>query len=167
MGTLTLYECNRELAAALDAALDRETGEIESTAELDNAVGQFKNKAAHVAAYVMNLRSEQDAIAAHEEAIKTRKRAVGAKIKRLHDYLASNMKDAAISRIDAIDGTFSARLYIDRDEVVEIDDNTPIDPAFARVKMEWDKTALKHSIKTGGVFPDGIRLVKKDRLELK
>ena len=51
--SISLYQCERELAAALDAALDRETGEVATTEELDNAVGQFKNKGMHVAAYVL------------------------------------------------------------------------------------------------------------------
>lgn len=165
--SLTLYQCERELAAALDAALDKETGEIVSSEELDSAIGQFKNKGQHVAAYVLNLTAQQDAIAAHEKVIAARKKAVAAKIARLSEYMAFNMKNAGIARIDANDGTFSAQLFPDRDEAIEIAADAPVDERFARVvpeKREWDKVALKKAIKAGKPVPSCVSLVKRDRL---
>ena len=168
--SISLYQCERELAAALDAALDRETGEIVTTDELDNAVGQFKNKGAHVAAYILNLSEQSEMIAAHESAIAARKKAVSAKINRLKEYMAYNMKNAGIDRIDATDGTFSAQLYLERDEAVEIAENSPVDDRFARIVPEskaWDKTALKKAIKAHEPVPSCVRLVKHDRLEIR
>jgi Siphovirus Gp157 len=170
MQSLTLYQCERELQAALDAALDKETGEIASSEELDNAIGQFKNKGAHVAAYVLNLKAQYEMIVAHEKAIAAKKKAVSTKIDRLHDYMAFNMANAGIARIDAIDGTFSAQLYAARDESIEIDEAAPIDDRFARIVPEtkaWDKAALKRAIKAHEPVPSCVKLVKKDRLEIK
>lgn len=170
MNAVSLYQCEREIAAALDAALDKETGEIVQTEELDNAVGQFKNKGQHVAAFVLNLKAQYDMIVLHEKTIAARKKAVGAKIDRLHDYMAACMRNAGIARIDATDGTFSAALYPDRDEAIEIVEGAPIDERFARVvpeKREWDKTALKKAIKAGDPVPSSVTLVKRDRLEIK
>lgn len=167
---LTLYQCEREIASALDEALDKETGEVVQTEELDNAIGQFKNKGQHVAAYILNLKAEHDAIASHEKAIAVRKKAVAAKIDRMNEYLAFNMANAGIARIDATDGTFSAALYPGRDEAVEIDEGAPVDERYSRVipeRREWDKTALKKAIKAGEPVPSCVRLVKRDRLEIK
>lgn len=167
---LTLYECEQQLAQALDAALDRETGEIVTTDELDHAVGQFKHKGAMVAAYVLNLSAQAEMIDAHVKVIKARKEAVDKKIARLKEYMAFNMKNAAISRIDATDGTFSAVLYLDRDESVQISDNAEVDMRYARHipgSSEWDKTVLKREIKAGNAVPDCVTLVKRDRLEIR
>ena len=165
--SISLYQCERELAAALDAALDRETGEIVTTDELDNAVGQFKNKGMHVAAYIQNLKAKRDSIVAHEHTIAVIKKGVERNIDRLREYMAYNMKNAAISRIDATDGTFSAVLHLDRDEAVEIAENSPVDDRFARIipaSKEWDKTALKKAIKAHEAVPSCVTLVKRDRL---
>lgn len=165
--SISLYQCERELAAALDSALDRETGEVVSSEELDNAVGQFKNKGQSVAAYILNLQAQHDMVVAHEKTIAARKKAMGAKIERLHDYMSVNMANAGIARIDAIDGTFSAQLFPGRDEAIEIDAAAPVDDRFARVIPEskaWDKAALKKAIKSGEPVPSCVTLVKRDRL---
>lgn len=167
---ITLYQCASDVAVALDAALDRETGEIVTSEELDNAVGQFKNKGAHVAAYILNLSAQAKMIAEHERVIKVRKQAVEARITRLHEYMAYNMANAGIDRIDATDGTFSARLYSGRDEAIEIAENAEVDKRYARHIPEswaWDKTALKKAIKAGEPVPECVTLVKRDRLEIK
>jgi hypothetical protein len=165
--SLSLYQCERDLAAALDAALDRETGEIATTDELDNAVGRFNNKATHVAAYVLNLEVELGALAQHQKTIDARKKAMAAKIQRLRDYMSTQMKNAAISRINALDGTFNVALYQDRDEAIEIEQGAPVDARFARTipeSREWDKAALKAAIKAGEPVPSCVKLVKRDRL---
>lgn len=165
--SISLYQCERELAAALDSALDRETGEVVSSEELDNAVGLFKNKATHVAAYILNLKAQAEMIAMHERTIAVRKKAVNAKIDRLHEYMSFNMTNAGMSRIDAIDGTFSATLFVGRDEAIEIADGARVDERFSRVvpaKTEWDKAALKKAIKGGEPVPSCVSLVKRDRL---
>lgn len=170
MNAITLYQCERDIATALDAALDKETGEIATTDELENAIGQFKNKGADVAAYVLNLKAQHEMIAAHEKVIASRKKAVGAKIDRLHDYMSFCMSNAGIAVIHAKDGTFSAMLYPNRDEAIEIDDGAPVDARFARIVPEskaWDKTELKRAIKAGEPAPSCVKLVKRDRLEIK
>lgn len=170
MSGLSLYQCERELAAALDAALDRETGEIFATVELEHVVGQFKNKATSVVAYIKNRQAVSDARKAHIAAVTAIDKAEDKKTASVITYISACMKNAAISRIDATDGTFSAVLHLDRDEAVEIVEGSPVDARFARIvpeKKEWDKTALKKAIKAGDPVPDCVSLVKRDRLEIK
>ncbi len=169
MSTLSLYQCERAIAEALDAALDRETGEIVSTDELNAAIGAFNAKAPAVAAYILNMQAEVDAMRLHETAIKARRTAHESRIERLREYMATCMSNAAIHEVKANDGTFTARLLRERDEAVEIDETAPFDPRFIRetVRRDWDKTALKKAIKAGEPVPDCVKLVKRDRLEIK
>jgi Siphovirus Gp157 len=168
MTGLTLYQCSAEVQSALDAALDRETGELVTTEELDNAIGQFRNKGAAVAAYVLNLDASIDAIKAHEKAIVERRKAVERKATRIREFMAYCMKMSGIDSIEATDGTFSAKFYPDRDESIEIDADAKPADGFKRTKIteEWDKAALKAAIKAGEPVPSCVRLVKRDRLTI-
>ena len=166
---ISLYQCEREISIALDAALDRETGEIVSSEDLDNAVGQFKNKGMHVVAYILNRRALSAARKAHIAAIDAIEKADTKKDAALVKYLSSNMANAGIARIDALDGTFSAQLFSGRDEAIEIEDNAPVDARFARIvpaRTEWDKAALKKAIKNAEPVPSCVTLVRRDRLTI-
>src|SRR5690606_2466988 len=93
-----------------------------------------------------------------------RKRALESRSEWLRKYLRENMALTGIKRIDAIDGTFSARLEIGRDESVEIDPDVILPDALCRVKVEADKSRIKAAIKAGEPVPDGVRIVRRDRL---
>lgn len=170
MGNLSLYQCAQEVIDAIESCVDHETGEIINQAALDNAVGHFKNKGAHVVAYALNLEATAEAARAHAKRVLNHAATATLKAARLREYLARNMASAEIAEIAANDGTFTAKLYRDRDESVVIDSTIAIDERFARVipaQREWDKAALKKAIKAGEPVPMGVALVKKDRLEIK
>ena len=108
-------------------------------------------------------------IDAHEKAVAARKKAKVAKRDRLREYMAFNMANAGIARIDALDGTFSAQLFSGRDEAIEIEENAPVDARFARIvpaRTEWDKAALKKAIKNSEPVPSCVTLVRRDRLTI-
>ena len=81
------------------------------------------------------------------------------------------MKATGITQIKSDDGLLDAKLYIDRDEMIVIDDGAvfaesllnPQKPAPARTPS---KELIKAAIK-GGEPVNGARIVLKDRLQIK
>lgn len=169
MANLSLYHCAQEVIDAIESCVDHESGEIIDQAKLDNAIGHFKNKGAHVAAYTLNLRETAAAAKAHAKTVAKRAKSIEAKADRLEAYIRNAMQAADIHEIAANDGTFTVKLLRDRDEAVEIAEGAPIDERFERItiKKEWDKAALTKAIKAGEPVPDCVALVKRDRLEIK
>lgn len=160
--SLKLYEVTGHVAQALEEGFDPETGEL--SPELATALAEFEGKGAAVTAYILNLDAEADAVKSAIQRLTNRKRALESRSEWLRDYLKRNMATTGIKRIDAIDGTFSARLEVGRDEAVEIDDGVKLPDDLCRVKIEADKTKIKAAIKSGQPVPEGIRLVRRDRL---
>lgn len=163
--SLKLYEVTQSLVPLLESGFDEETGEM--TPELATALAVFENKGAAVAAYALNLEAEAEATKAALARITQRKRTLEAQAMRLREYLRSNMAQAGISRIDAIDNSFSVKLERERDESVEIDDNAVLPDSFCRIKLEPDKTKLKAALKSGQPVPAGVHLVRRDRLTIR
>ncbi len=159
---LKLYEVTGHLAEALDSGIDPETGEM--TPELVNALAEFEGKGAAVTAYILNVEAEAEAVKSAIQRLTNRKRALEARSDWMRRYLRENMAATGIKRIDAIDGTFSARLEIGRDESVEIDPTAVLPDSLCRVKVEADKTKIKAAIKAGEPVPEGVRLIRRDRL---
>lgn len=163
--SLKLYEVTAQVAQALEDGFDPETGEM--TPELANALAQFEGKGAAVTAYILNLDAEAEAVNVAIKRLSARKSALANQSARLRDYLKRNMVLTGIERIDAMDGTFSARLERGRDEFIEIDEGVTLPDALCRVKVEPDKTAIKAAIKAGELVPDGVRLVRRDRIAIR
>ncbi|MCR4301263.1 MAG: siphovirus Gp157 family protein [Sulfuricaulis sp.] len=159
---LKLYECTGMVAEALDTGFDPETGEM--SPELANALTVFEGKGQAVTAYILNVEAEAEAVKAAITRLTARKRSLESRSDGLRRYLRENMATAGIKRIDAIDGTFSARLEVGRDESVEIDDGVVLPDALCRVRVEPDKAKVKNAIKAGEPVPEGVRIVRKDRL---
>lgn len=93
-----------------------------------------------------------------EEGMTLKRRASG-----LKTYLADSL--AKTGRTDVRGDLIRVRLYMNRDESVEIKSADDIPLSFMKTKTETypDKTAIKAALKNGGEVP-GAELVKKDRL---
>lgn len=161
--SLHLYEVAALLVPLLESGID-EDGVM--SPDLVHAIEKFDGAGKAIVGYALNLEAEAEACKAALARITARKRSLENKSKSLRDYLAANMRVTGITRIDAADGSWSARLYPDRDESVEVAEGTVLPPAFQRVKVEPDKTALKAAIKNGEPVPEGVRLVRRDRLTI-
>lgn len=160
--SLKLYEITGHVAELLDQGYDPETGEM--SPDLANALTVFEGKGQAVTAYILNAEAEAEAVKSAIARLTARKKSLESRADGLRRYLRENMAAAGITRIDANDGTFSARLERGRDESVEIDEGAVLPDALCRVKVEADRTKIKAAIKAGEPVPDGVRLVRKDRL---
>lgn len=167
---LPLYEIaaayRNALAAFDDESLQLSPDVIRDT--LDGLIGALEDKAAAVAAYVLNLEAEAEAVAAAEARLKARRQSLEKRAAWLRDYLKTNMEAAGVTEIAAADRTFRVRIRMNP-EAVELDESLPELPAeYVREKVirEPDKAAILAALKAGKEVP-GARLVRRTRLEIK
>lgn len=166
MGGLTLYEIASDFVETLDNAFDQESGEALPVFEEKRAL--FASKSSAVAAYILNNETTIAAMESHVKAIQARIESQQSRIKWLRNYLQSNMNLAGITEIKANDGTFTAKLYRERDESVEIDDGAafPAELCNEPKPPTPSKSKIKEAILSGEPI-SGARIVRKDRLEIK
>lgn len=169
MQSLSLYTLSSQVEQLLSSpdAIDPETGELSEA--LVDALAMTKDKGVSVCAYILNQDAVVAAIEAHEAQVAAKKAAIVSKQIKLREYLATSMKRAGITEIKANDGTFSAKLHIERDAAVEIFDEAQIPAEFMKTpptpKAKPSKTDISKAIKAGREVP-GAKIVKRDRLEL-
>ena len=151
------------LCADEDGVIDVEKLELIETA--------FNNKAMAVGAYILNQSATVDMMKAHIKTIQVKIAHAENQAERLKDYLSENMKMTGISEIKANDGTFSVKLYIDRDESVDVDPLAEFPPELCNQPkppppLTPSKTLIKEAIKRGEPIA-GARIIKRDRLTIK
>jgi hypothetical protein len=162
----SLYQIATEFRAQLDNLFDPDTGE--ALPEFEQFRVMLGNKANAVAAYVLNVESDAEQAKAAIKRIKALQTAYERKAERLRDYLADNMKTAGIHEIKAADGSFVVKLYLDRDESVQLDDDAKFPPELCNEPKppEPSKTKIKNAILAGEPVA-GARIVRNDRLTIK
>lgn len=169
MQTLSLYTLSSQVEQLLNSpdAIDPETGELSEA--LVDALAMTKDKGVSVCAYILNQELTVKAMSDHVLRVNERAAALERKTEKLREYLATSMKRAGISQITANDGTFSAKLLLERDAAVEIFDEKQIPAEFMKTPKTPDpkpsKADISKAIKAGREVP-GAKIVKRDRLEL-
>lgn len=170
MSNISLYELSSEVERLLssDDAFDPDTGELSEA--LVAALDATKGKAINVAAFILNMREGIDAMGAHIARINDRREIAVQRMAKLSEYLRDNMKRTGIHEVKADDGTFTAKLYIERDASVDIFDEKQIPQEYMTKpkppKPAPSKTEIRKALDAGKDVP-GARVVKKDRLELR
>lgn len=161
---LTLYQITADLREMLDSAFDPDTGEALPIFEEKRAL--WGSKASGVAAYILNTEADVFQCKAAIERIKSLQAATERKAERLRAYLAENMKASGITELKG-EG-FCAKLYIDRDESVELEerDDWPLELCADPKPPAPSKTKIKAAILAGQPVA-GAKIVRRDRLSLK
>jgi len=162
----SLYQLANDFREQLDSLFDPETGE--ALPEFEEFRVMLGNKANQVAAYILNCESDADQAKNAIKRIKALQEASQRKADRLRQYLAENMKTAGINEIKAADGSFVVKLYVDRDESVQIDEGAtfPVELCNDPKPPEPSKTKIKNAILAGEPVA-GAWIVRKDRLTIK
>lgn len=162
----TLYALTDELRQSLDSAFDPDTGEALPAFEECRAL--WGSKAREVAAYVLNCEADAAQAKAASERIKALQTAYEAKAARIRSYLAENMRGSGINELKANDGSFVVKLFVDRDESVELDDNITFPTSLCNEPKPPapSKTKIKAAILAGEAVA-GARIVRRDRLQIK
>ena len=164
MAEMTLYSYSDELAAAfarLDAVIDPATGEVtdeDALAAIEQDInaltGDWKQKAAQVAAYITELKAQADAIKAAEARMAARRRAKSNLAARLSGYLTAEMQRTGIKKIENAEISVS---LAKKPQSVEILDEKQIPGTYwTTPEPVINKAALKFALKEGDI--PGARL---------
>lgn len=163
---ITLYHAAHSLADLLDQ-IDPDTGELPEGFEAAREV--VIKKGASVIAYILTAESHLDMVKAREKELADQRKRAEKRLQWLRQYLAENMAATGITRIQSEDGTFGAKLEIDRDALVDVFEPELLPADYMReipAKQEPDKALIAKAIADGFDVP-GARIVRKNRLTLK
>jgi hypothetical protein len=159
----SLVHVYRDLLDSVDA----ETGEL--PAELSGAELAVQSKAIAVAAYIQQQEAEAEMVLAHAKRLTDRARSAQARARWLKGYLAKAMVDAGVQELVAADLSVQVRVWPDRDESVDIAPTAVLPPELMRTKIvqEPDKVLIRQAILNGQPLPEGVRLKRSHRLQIK
>ena len=162
----SLYQLTSDFRNMLDSAFDPETGEALPAFEEQRAL--IGSKVNQVAAYILNTELDAQAAKTAMKRVADIVEANERKAEHLRKYLADNMKASGITEIKADDRSFVVKLYIDRDESVEIDPDATFPPELcADPKPPLpSKSKIKNAILNNEPIA-GARIVRRDRLSIK
>lgn len=157
-----LYEINRAVEEAFEAAVDPETGEVNEDlyAVFDALALAREEKIENIGLYIKNLRSDAEQIKAEKNALAEREQKIRNKADRLQAYLAGALNGEKVT---------TARLSISyrKSTSVACDDITKVPKEYLRYKEpELDKVAVKDALKGGAVIP-GCELVDRVSMIIK
>lgn len=155
MKGLAMYE----IADLYRSALEEFAENDESSTEVPDSVwletidaleGDIVAKGRGVTAYILELSARVEMVRSHIKLMQKKAKSLEAKEEWLRNYLKTNMEKSGITKIEAVDGTFSASLGKPVASVA-VDDLELLPEEFVRVKIEKsaDKIALKKALESG------------------
>lgn len=166
---MNLYEISTEYIDTASQLADLDLDEQTIADTLEAAQWPVEEKGRALSAVILNMQAEAEMVKHAMEKLAHRAKVIDARAKALRDYLLVNMQRTGITEIKALDGTFKAKLYPERDVSVVIDDLDKLPADYLReipTRYEPDKTLIKKAI-NDGFDVQGAHLVKNDRLEIK
>lgn len=160
---MTLYEIDSNMMAALEAAVDPETGEIldESMAEQFEQLQLDRDtKIENTACYIKNLKAEAAALKAEKDALAARQKAAERKAESLSKYLAGYLNGEKFK-------STKAAISWRKSESLEVVDLLQIPDEYLTYKMpEANKTAIKAALKEGTEIP-GVQIIQNMNISIK
>lgn len=162
--SITLIQAAKDVRQLL-ACVDPDTGEIVDTYSASTAL--FEQKAVGCVAYAKEKAAEIKAAKALLKEMSERVEMEEERHERFLSYISECMKTAGINEVRGDAGLFGAKLYLGRDESVELQDGAEFPPEMCNDPKPPapSKTKIKAAIKAGQAVV-GASLVRKDRLTL-
>ena len=164
MHQVTLFDLAQQVRALVND-VDDSTGEMSETYTESREL--FQNKAIACVAYAKDEAATLDAARAMLKDMAAKIDAREKRLDRFKAYIADCMKATGITEVKHDLGLFGAKLYLDRDESVELDEGAQFPAALCNDPKPPapSKTKIKNAIKAGEAVA-GARLVRKDRLTI-
>jgi hypothetical protein len=164
MSNITLFDAAQQVREAINQ-VDPETGELLDFDSQSRAL--FEQKAIGCVAYA---KEEASTIAAAKTMLKEMADKIASREKRLERfeaYMADCMKATGITEVKHETGLWGAKLYLDRDESVELEEGATFPPELCNDPKPPapSKSKIKAAIKAGQPVA-GARIVRKDRLSI-
>lgn len=161
---MKLYEISAAFQAAIESAVDPETGELR---DIDALREQLGDKLEAVAAYVLNTEAEIVAQKSVIDRIERAMRANASKAQRMREYMAHHMAATGVTSIKAGDGSFSVKLEKGRDSSVVVNDVSALPPEFLKHPAPTaDKARIRQELAAGRAV-SGATLMFNDRLTIR
>lgn len=160
----TLYEIAdrfREILA-VDAETEDERAALINA--LDEAAGDFRDKAENVAKYIRNCAADAEAIRAEEAKLAAKRQALARKAENLTGYLEAMMVMTGQRELKA--GIFSLRFQRNPPSITVIDEAAVPREYFIQPPATLSKQAIKDAIKAGATVP-GVEIIQQERLVIK
>lgn len=162
--SITLFDAAQQVRDSL-GKIDPDTGELldfdtQSRALFEQkaigCVAYAKEEAATIASAKAMLKEMADKIASREK-----------RLERFEAYMADCMRATGITEVKHETGLWGAKLYLDRDESVELEEGATFPPELCNDPKPPapSKSRIKAAIKAGQPVA-GARLVRKDRLTI-
>jgi Siphovirus Gp157 len=162
---ITLYKATE--LARLESHIDFKTGEVDIEAFEDARITVGHKQQAYIAV-LKNGAATIDLLDGAVKDLQAKKKALERQQGRLREALYVSMRATGCSVVRANDATFEARLYIDRDKSVQIEDGAVFDAVLCNPPkpLEPSKKLIEAAIMRGEAIT-GAKIVRKDRLEIK
>ena len=164
MTNITLFDAAQAVREAINQ-IDPDTGEIIETYTESREL--FQNKAVACVAYAKEEGATLESAKAMVKDMLAKIEAREKRLDRFKAYIADCMKSTGITEVKHDLGLFGAKLYLERDESVELDDGAEFPPSLCNDPKPPapSKTKIKNAIKAGEAVA-GARIVRKDRLSI-
>ena len=159
---MTLYEIDKALMAAFDAAVDTETGEIideDAYADFCQLDMDRDAKIENIGLWIKDLKADADALKAEEHNLADRRRTKENKAEGLRRYLTYVLDGQKFE-------TAKLKVGYRKSQQVEVDMAELPDEYFRFRDPEPDKTKIKATLKAGTAIP-GAELVEKQNMIIK
>ena len=150
------------IAIAQSVEVDPDTGETTGIEALEEAQGDFEEKAAAVAIVIREKEAHAAGLDDYISDLQKRKKSDAKAVDRLKQYLIDQMECVGIRKIDRVE----AKITLRNSESVEVVDESLIPEKYKRVKYEISKSDIKTAIKDG-ISVNGARIITKTGVIIK
>lgn len=164
---MRLYEIDEQLAAAIEAAFDPETGEIldeDAFGRMNELEMERETKLEGVALWVKDLLAEADAVKAEKDKLAKRERQLKDKADHLKAWLAYGLQGEKLKTPRVVVSWRSSEAVEYDPDKIDVD---KMDPDFLKLPpVELNKAAIKAALKEGREVP-GFWLEKRQNIQIK